>query len=162
MNITELYSREELSRLRKKQVFLRTAAILIAVLGLGACVVCCIRTGTRNAVRMEYTAIVVSTLTGWIVIAMGVFSLRPLRREIAHGEHVLAGKREKRTGVLTIGPDTLRIKGSISIRPAVLEDGPERTTLHVNARKANLLPPSGSRVTVYTVYGYAAAWEDAE
>ena len=66
--ITELYGRQDLNRLKTKYRNAAAAAALIAALTLAVCVLLCCLTEPGNAEIMERAAVTVSVLGGWTVI----------------------------------------------------------------------------------------------
>lgn len=153
---TELYSREETERLKKRKSAAKLAALITGALGLAVCVVLCCVTNTLNAQRMEYTAVIVSTLSGWIVIFLILNLILPSKYEAEHAENVLNAERVPHSGTVTVDKAAAHIKNSISVCRVSVSDG---TRLFINSRKAAALRGITVPVTLYSAHGYVAAYE---
>ena len=159
--IRELYSRQDLQRLKKTSKRAGLAAALIAAATLIACVLLCCLTTLDNAAAMEKGAVAVSVLGGWIVIYLYNNPVKELRYERGHAEMLLEGERETLEGVLTLSKQRMRIRGSIRFYPLTLTDGDETRRSKVIASRAEALRAmEGKRLRLYVVNGYAAAWEE--
>ena len=137
--VTELYSRAALDRLRQKN---RRWMIVLAALAcavLIACVVLCAMVGTLNAASMQRRIVSVSTLGGWLVLALWLNAALPSRREAVHQAHMLEGERETDEGVLTVTRELQRIPKSAPLLRAELRDGERVRHISVSPKKAALL-----------------------
>ena len=160
MNIQELYRPEDLSRLTRKRNIWRAALLLLTALALGICVLLCTRVNTRNAASLERIVIGISILSGWVLITLRYELLVLSRREAEHAAHMLAGPREKREGLLSLSPDSVRIPGSIRVRRLILQEDGQTCRLSVNISKLSQLGELPRTVTVYTVHDYVVALEE--
>ena len=159
--IHELYSPSELGRLEKKAKCAGLAAAVIAAATLTACVLLCCLTNLDNAAAMEKAAVAVSILGGWTVIYLYNNPVLDLRRELGHARMLLEGERETIEGVLELSKDRMRIRGSIRFYALTLTDGTEtRKSKVIAGRAVQLRALSGRRVRLFTVNGYAAAYEE--
>lgn len=160
MKTIELYKPEDLSRLTKKRKIRRVLLLTLTAIALGVCVLLCAQVTTRNAARMQLAVILVSTLSGWVLIALRHKLLVVARREAEHASHMLAGPREKRTGTLCLTEDTVQIPGSVRIRRLTLQEGKESRRISVNATKLKALGALPRQVTLWTVHDYVVALEE--
>ena len=157
--MNELYSREALARLRKRN---RVWRVVLAALGgatLVACALLCAFLRPRNAGAMLGRILLISTLGGWAVIALWLNVLLPGRREAAHEAHMLDGPAEYDEGVVTVTREWLRIPKSAPMLRAELRDGTRVRRLTVSPRKAKQLGETPRRMRVRLVFGCIAAWE---
>lgn len=157
----ELYGRQDLERLEKTEKRAKRTAALIAAATLAVCVLLCCLTDRTNAEVMEKAAAAVSVLGGWTVIYLVNNTVRDRRHERGHAEMLLEGERETVEGVLELSKERMRIRGSIRFYALSLKDGAETHRSKVIAERAELLrAEEGKRLRLYTVNGYAAAWEE--
>ena len=157
----ELYSRQDIERLKKTTKRAGLAAALIAAATLTACVLLCCLTNRDNAAAMEKAAVWSSVLGGWIVIYLYHNPFKDLRYESGHAEMLLEGERTAVEGVLTLSEQRMRIRGSIRFYPLTLQDGEETHRSKVIASRAGLLRSlNGRRLRLYVVNGYVAAYEE--
>ena len=156
--LTELYTPGALERLRRKNKLRALVLAALACAVLLVCVCLCARIETLNARDMLYRIVAVSTLGGWLVLALWLNVLQPSRREAAHQAHMLSGERETDAGVLTVTKTWLDIPRSAPLIRVELRDGERVRHISVSPKKAALLPV-GRRVKVWTVYGCVVAWE---
>ncbi len=157
--VTELYSPDELPRLRRRNRIWLAALLAFALAALAVCVFFCLRATTLSAAAMQKRVIVLSTLSGWAVIALWLELLLPQRREARHVAHMLGGARETDEGELTVTKTLLRIPRSAPMLQAELRSGDRLRRLTVSPRKAKMLGQTPRRVRVWTVYGCIVAWE---
>ena len=158
MKKIELYSRDELGRLKRKNRRWTAALIAVSAAAVAVCAGLCVLTTTGNAKTMERAAITVFTLAGWFCLYCLRFVVLRGKAELTHGEMLLAGERSEMTGYLELAPETVQIRGSIAVRRVWVTDGRETRRASVNARKAALLPV-GRQAALYLVNGYVAAYE---
>ena len=160
MKTTELYSSEEFTRITKRRMRRRVILLLLGALSLGVCVFLCMRVTTRNAAVTEKIVILVSILSGWILITLREELLVFSKREAEHAAHMLTGPRETVTGTLSLTDDVFRIPGSIRVRRLTITTGEGVRRLSVNARKLRLLGDLPRETTVTTVHDFIVAAED--
>lgn len=160
-HVTELYTPEALTRLERKNRIWAWIVCGFAALALAACVILCAGTTTANAAARELSVIAVSTVCGWIVIALTVNVLLRGRREAAHERNVLVGERQAHTGDVSVTDERVRIRKSITVRTVLLRDGESVRRFHVNEEKARALNGAPERLTVYTVNNYIVGFEAA-
>ena len=156
--IVELYGDADMARLKRRITRWRVALWALAAAALAACVVMCALTGTANAARMETTVIVVSVLTGWIVIYGGVFVVSASRRELSHAEMLRSEERQKVTGTVTLTAERVAIRHSITARRVEVQGEGKPIQLLVCQTRAETLAAAGA-CAVYTAHGYVAAYE---
>ena len=160
-NVRELYSRQDIRRLKNEYRNWKIATALIAAVTLAVCVLLCCLTDMKNAAVMERAAVAVSVLGGWIVIYLYHNVVQDRRAGIGHAEMLLEGERETVEGVLSLSGQRMRIRGSIRFYPLTLTDGGEtHKSKVIDARAAALRNMDGRRLRLYTVNGYAAAYEE--
>lgn len=153
----ELYSPADLARLKTKKRRWSVALWSFSGAALLCCVLLCVKTNTGNAARMERWAVIVSTLSGWIVMTLGLDVVAALKKEAAHVQHMLTGPRETAEGTLVLTDEVIPIRGSVRVRRGVLqtENGERRLLIH--ARRAGALTPG--KVRISTVHDYVVAAE---
>ncbi len=160
--VQELYSPDELLRLERRTKRAGRAAILTAALTLAGCILLCCLAPVRGAENYERAAVLVSILGGWTVIYLYNNPVVDLRRELRHA-HMLREEQPRETleGVLAVSKDRMRIRGSIRFYALTLTDGAEKQRAMVVASRAPILRgKEGKRLRLYTVNGYAAAYEE--
>ena len=158
MRIVELYSDEDRARLRAQIRRRRVTHAVIAVAALAACIAMIACTNTRNAGSMELAAILVSTVAGWIVIYGSVFVVWARRRELRHADMLHEGEREAVRGTVTVTDERIAIRRSITARRVEVRGDGEVQRLLVCESRADALAAADASA-VYTVHGYAAAYE---
>ncbi len=157
--VTELYAPEALERLRRKNRIWTAALAALACAVLIACAVLSAMAGTLNAQAMQRRIVAVSTLGGWLVIALWLNVALPNRREAAHQAHMLDGEREADEGILTVTKELQRIPKSAPLLRAELRSGERVRRVSVSPKKAAMLGPTPRRMKVWLVYGCVVAWE---
>ncbi len=156
---TDLFPDAELRRLEKKKKRAEAAAALIGGLALLCCVLLCVFTRTANAQRMELSAIGVSILGGWAVMSLLFFPAASSRHELRHAQMLRGGPEETVCGAGVYEPGALQIRGSIRFRTLRLRTVEGEKRVKVCASRASTIP-EGRALRVYTVNGYAAAFEE--
>ena len=157
--ITELYPADTEARLERQN---RTWTILTAAaaaLLLAACILLCALTGTANAATMEWRVCLISLIGGWAVIFCYVHFISGGKRELAHYHNLQDQERQEVSGTVTLDPVRFAIRGSITVQDLIIRQNDRERRVHVNAKKTALLPPLPAKLKVYTVHGYAVAWE---
>lgn len=157
--IVELYTDGDMAALRRR--IKRWTAVMagVGLAGLGTCIALAALTTTANALRMEMWSYLVSTLSGWVAIYIGIFVVTAGTRELRHAQMLREEERQREAGTVTVTEERFRIRKSVPVRRVLLrrEDGEKR--LLVTGYKAEKL--AGARpAAVYTVHGYVAAWEE--
>ncbi len=157
--MTQLYTSDEIIRMKKKKRCLMTAAASILAAALLACTVLCFHVTGANATRLFALVAALFTLAGWTAIVLvNVFAL-PAGAWAKHAEGILACSGEEMTGVISSPEQVLRIPKSIWIRKVSLDCGEQQVLLSLPAAKARLLPPAGSTVRVMTARKYIVSFE---
>ncbi len=156
--VRELYSRETLERLARKNRIRTAVTAALACAVLVVCVVLCAGIRTLNAEEMHKRIVAVSALGGWIVLALWLNAALAGRREEEHQRHMLDGERECDEGVVTVTEQLLRIPKSAPLLRAELRDGERIRRLSVSPKKAALLGPTPRRMRIWTVFGSIVAW----
>lgn len=159
VRVKALYTEEmtEKRKMRTKRNARFAAGTLLG--GLAACVILCTRVHTGSAARLQWITVAVSAVSGWAALLMCHLSVIPERAAYRHEEGILKGEPAEMAGVLYREPGTLTLPKSITIRKLRLETENGPVTLRVQAGKARLLPPDGTRVKVITVRKYVTAFE---
>jgi len=151
------YGPEDLARLEKKIIGERVLVWGVGALTLGLCVLFCCLTNTRNAGRMELSALITSCLGGWFVIYRRIFGLQESKHEREHARYLNRCERSEVRGRLGITRERMRIKNSIRFRILTLDDGEETRRLKVNENRVRALKPyEGKEVTLVLAGGYVA------
>ena len=157
----ELYAQKQAQALRLRARCWSVAVFAAVALALVGCIVCCCLSSTATAERMERTAIILSTAAGWFVIFALTVLVFPNRYGAQHEENILCGERETVTGVISVEPEVLQIPKSIAICKVVVRSGAFERRLSVRADKVKLLQAyEGQALTLHTVYGYIAFFEE--
>ena len=156
--VVELFSDADLERLRRQIGRRRTFHMALAAVALATCVGLIAMTNTRNAARMELTAIIVSTVAGWIVIYGSVFTVRARARELRHAVMLRGEEREEARGDVVVTDERIAIRRSITARRVEVRGEGETRKLLVCESRAKALAAAGAK-TLYTVHGYVAAYE---
>ena len=158
--IIELYSRQDLERLKKKTKRAGRAALLIAAATLAVCVLLCCLADRHSLALMEKIVTAVSVLGGWTVIYLYHHLVKERRWELGHAQMLLEGERSVLEGVIEVSKERMRIRGSIRFFPIALTDGEERRRSKVIAERAERLrAENGKKLRLYVVNGYVAAYE---
>ena len=156
--IVELYDDAAMTRLERRIRRWRAALCALCAGALAVCVWMAAHTGTVNAARMEWTVIGVSTLTGWVVIYIGIFVVTAARRELAHARMLRRETRQAVSGDVTVTDERVVIRNSITARRVeVTADGQTRRLLVCESR-ADALAAAGAAL-LYTAHGYVASYE---
>lgn len=156
--VVELFGDTDLKRLRRQIGRRRAFHIALAALALAVCLGLIALTNTRNAARMELTAIIVSTVAGWIVIYGSVFTVRARARELRHAVMLRGEEREAVCGDVVVTDERIAIRRSITARRVEVRGEGETRRLMVCESRADALAAAGAR-TLYAVHGYVAAYE---
>ncbi len=158
----ELYAPARLERLARRCRLVKRLLYLLALAALAVCVALTCRVNTRNIYDMLLACICVSVGAAWIIIYFGVYTVRAGRQELAHAKTLADGPREAVTGRLTQLPLKVRLRNSITLRKLSVETAKGSVACSVQLERAKELPRTGSCLTLYTVHGYAVAWQEAE
>ena len=154
----ELYHAEELTALSKKQKLWRTAAIIIALITLALCITFCVLTEKNNTARMLISAIITSTVGGWIVITIVHFAMADIKAAEKHIKAVLEGEREAVDGHFTLTDERVRIIKGVSMQKVDVEGADRIPSLQLYSGKVKAFPKE-LRGRVYAVHGFIAAYE---
>ena len=174
MNKIELYRQDELSGLIRYRMLRRVILLILAALVISICVFLCFRVSARNARTLEIVVILISVISGWVLITLRYEWLVLSKREERHVKHIFAGPREEHCGQVSSISEPLRIPGSICIRNLILKEEGETRILHVNADKFDqirellrkseegedgLTEDPAQEVTVMTVHNFVVGLE---
>ena len=155
----ELYRPEELTAAKAAQKRTGTVMLVVAGLGLVACVlICCFATRKNLRLTLPLT-IGASTLAGWVVIFLSHSRHQGAKAAVRHTELMLTGPRERFEGRFTLLDGAYRVKRGVSIRKVVLREDYHETMLTVSEAKAPLLPQEFDGA-VETVYDCIVAWKE--
>lgn len=156
--LVELFSDEDIKKLRRKIKNWRLALCVFSALALGACVTFAALATTATAGTMELAAIVTSTVSGWIVLYCAVFTVGGARRELGHAGTLREGERERVEGRTTVTKHWLRIKKSITAREVEVETAEGKRAFWVVDSRAGRLSKADP-TAIYISHGYVAAYE---
>ena len=157
--ITELYPAGTADRLEKQNRIWRAITAGVAFASLAACIVLCVLTGTANAAAMELRVCLISLLGGWTVIFLYTHFVTGGKRQLAHLSTLSEEPRKAVTGTVTLDARRIAIRGSITVQTLLVNDGTQTRRVSISASRTKALPALPARLTVYTVHGYAVAWE---
>ena len=160
MKKMELYSREALERLTKKNRIWKIVVIALYAAIFIAEIVFILMLTTENKSRLIYWMMGVSIAVGWVAIYFRVFRYSRGKAEADHARNMLEGEREEISGTLKLTDEVLRIKKSITLRKAELYNSDGRHRLNVHVDRAAQIPEG--LVTVWTVSNYIVAFEAPE
>ena len=156
--LVELYTDEDMEKLRRKIRRWRIALCAFSTLALCMCVAFAAAADTANAETMELAAVVTSIAAGWIVLYCAMFPAENARRELRHAGTLRDGKRERVEGKVTVTKRWLRIKKSITAREVVAETPEGRRQFWVVDSRAVRLSEA-EPAAIFISHGYAAAYE---
>lgn len=151
--VIELYDERDIAQLTQRRHVWLVVAVAIAAVGLALCITFCFLARTGTVDRMLLSAIITSTVTGWIVISIVHFAIDENRNAQKHIVAMLEGPREVVEGPFTLTKERLRVRRGVSM---VRIDG--KQSLQVYDKKAALLA-NRSIARIYAVYGFAVAYE---
>lgn len=157
--ISEIFTDADTERLRKKIKLWIIALCIAAAAALAVCSVLAATVTTANAESSEFRTIIISTLSGWVIIYCAVFVVGSARRELAHSKTLSEGERERFEGKVTVTRERLRIKKSVCARGVEVETPSGTVHFWVVESKAAKLKDARA---VYAVHGYVAAYEVAK
>lgn len=158
LSAVELYTDEDVSRLRRKIKAWILSLLAFSLLALGVCVALAALTTTANAQRMEFSAIAVSTVSGWIVLYCAIFTVGTARRELAHAGTLREGERQRVEGRVQVTRRWLRIKKSITALAVDVETPEGTKSFWVSRSRAKRLAEAAP-TALYICHGYVAAYE---
>lgn len=154
-----LYTPEEAQRWRRRTRISLALSIALFMVILAVCIFLCTRVDTAGARRLLMTNIVLFTLAGWTVILTLYCVHSPAKAQAVHMEGILREQEEVHEGVFTLQPGAFRIPRSIAVRSASITSEEDSLPLHISAALARQLPPSGTRLRVWTVRKFIVAYE---
>ena len=154
----ELYSDADIGRLQKRLTGWKVGLGVLAAVGLAICVTLAALTRTANASAMELSAVLTSTVFGWVVIYFAIFEVTPRRRELGHVMMLRSGERQRLEGTVTVTDERLIIRRSIAIRRVQVQSGDQVQGALVIDTRAEALKNAGA-AAVYIVNGYVAAYD---
>ncbi len=159
----ELYNHQQ-AQARSTRIRVWTVLTLtVMAASLAGCIVCCCLSSTATAARMEGYAILTAIAGGWFAIFALTVKILPDRYMLLHERNVLDSPRETVTGVVSVEPEVLQIPKSVTICKVTVGKGAFTQRLNVRSDKAQLLQDlSGRNLTLHTVHGYIAAFEEPE
>lgn len=160
-HVIELYSADDIPRLKKKERRYTAAAVIFGVLTLAVCVLFCILSRTYDQKRMLLYTICSSTIGGWVVISLAHFAVAEVRRAIAHTKAVLEGERNAVDGKFTLTNERLLVKRGVSMVRVDVAGAPRVASLQLYDKKKALFN-AAKAVRAYSVHGFIAAYEEGE
>ena len=156
--LIELYSPDDIVRLRRRRRTVTAIAAAAALVTLAVCVFFCARTTAKNAGRMLLCAVIASTLGGWVVITLVRFFIDEYKRGEKHVKAILEGEREPVDGKFTLTNERLSVIRGVSMLRIRVEGAPRVASLQLYDKKKKLFDGAKAR-RVYAVHGFAAAYE---
>ena len=156
--IIELYTDADMERMGHHVRLWRRILLAVAAVGLSVCIALAASTDTLNAPRMELATVAVSTVAGWFVIYKWVFTLSPVRRELAHAQMLRSEERETVAGAVRLTDEQFRIRKSVPVRRVIVTQGEDEGRLLVCGSRAAALEKLDQAV-LYVCHGYVAAYE---
>ncbi len=156
--IIELYTDDDMARMRRYIKRRSTALVLLAIVGLAACLALVALTNTANARRMELAAVAVSTVVGWIVLYGALFAALPARRELGHAGMLRRERRQRAEGTVSLTDESFTIRKSVAVRRVLVTRGDEQSRFLVCGSRAEALA-AADPAAVYVCHGYVAAYE---
>lgn len=160
-NLIELYSTDDIPRLKKKERLYTAAAVAVGLLTLAVCVFFCILSRTHDPKKMLLYSICASTIGGWIVISVVHFAIDEVRRAIAHTKAVLEGERTAVDGRFTLTNERLIVKRGVSMLRVDVDGVPRLASLQLYDKKRALFSAEKA-ARVYSVHGFIVAYEEGE
>ncbi len=157
-NVVEMYTEEDIALLERRVKRRLAALVVLGAAAFAVCVALALLANARNAGRLELTAVIISTVAGWVCIYGGIFGVSAGKKEIGHANMLRAEPRERIGGPVTVTDERLRIRGSITVRRVEVasETGVQKVLVHENrAERLAELPVTA----VYVAHGYVAAAE---
>lgn len=158
VQIVELYSDEDLTRLRARVKTWIIALSLIGTAGLAACIVMAASAGTATAERLEQITILTSTVAGWVVLYGVIFVVTAGIRELRHARMLRDEERIRQEGTPSLTKERVRIKSSITARRVKLSGAEGSPRILVCDSRSKVLNNPKIKA-LYTVHGYVAAYE---
>ena len=156
--IIELYSETDRALLKQNIKRWRTALWMLAFCALVAILRLIALTETGNAAFIEHAVVVVSTVTGWIVIYFSIFAVTAGQRELSHANMLQSEERQTVRGIVKVTDERVAITKSIIARRVEVHDNEETHLLLVCESKADTLAAVGEAI-LYATHGYVAAYE---
>lgn len=154
-----MYAAGDAEKWKKRAGRVRAAAWGCLLAGTAACVFLCTKVNTGNAHRLLITVIAVFALAGWAAILLRRLFYAPARAEAAHVSNLLTGEKEEYEGIVSGWDREFTIPRGIAVRRLILRQGEEPMALHVDARRAHLLPPPGTKVRLEARRKFVTGWE---
>ncbi len=155
-NVIELYSDEDVARLRQKIKRWTVGLCILAGIALAVCIAMAAIAGTATADQLEFATIAVSTVAGWVVIYDAIFVVSAKRKELSHAEMLKSEQWERMKGRPVLTGRQVRIKKSIVAKQVELQGSGQEVL--VCETKAKILEKADA-IAVYTAHGYVAAYE---
>lgn len=163
----EIYTEENLKKLTLRRRVGQLLTLLFALVALGLCVLCCVRTNTGNALRMEVTAAVCFAVGGLVLLLLRQVLILPGKREVAHVEGLRETESEELTARLKLGGRAVRIPKSILAVPLKAqvfgEERPRRLLISAS-RYAQVKPwvESGEALRLRVASGFITALQPTD
>ena len=156
--IIELYSENDLVRLKQRIKRWQGLLWILAACALAVVLRLISLTGTGNATQMEHAVVAVSTVTGWIIIYCNIFVVTAGRRELSHANMLRNEERKAVQGIVKVTDERVAITRSITARRVEVHDNGGTHLLLVSESRADALAAAGETV-LYTAHGFVAAYE---
>ncbi len=157
--MTELYTEGDVLRLHRKIAIWTAALGVFGLAALAACIISAATATTLTAERNEVAAIIISSLSGWVIIYCAIFIIGGARKESGHAKTLIDGERERVEGKISLNGERLKIKKSVAVRgvEVVTPDGTKRFWISESrVKKFKKAEPTA----IYISHGYVAAYEE--
>ena len=157
--LVSLYPPERIIQLKWKIKALRILLWVLAAAALTACVVLTCCANTANSSVMMLWTMGISTVAGWIVLYLAIFSVGERKKELAHASHLMEGEQQAVTGTVRVDPQRMRLRKSITVQKVFVRTPEGERSFLVNAARAEELRRAGENLTLCVSHGYVAAYE---
>ena len=158
MKRVELYEEATLQTERGRKNRLLIVMLVIAAVGLAACIVLCTLATRRNLRILMPITIAVSVLAGWVNITILHGPFAAINARVRHYKTMLNEPRETEHGSFEKLDGVTLMKNGMTIRKVRRTENGHETILSVNEALSKQLPDAFTG-SVETVYAFIAAYE---
>ena len=162
MKTVDFYTSETVTRLEKKYRAWRTALLIVCGAALLFCIVAVAITRPSNVRYTRPAVLITSALVGSFAIYAGVFPVLGSKRTTEHAKLMLTDEREMIPGAASVGERTIRIRGSVAVRPVTVKTDDGSENARVDAELAKMIPSDGKARDYYVCHGYVVGYGEAE
>ncbi len=158
MQIVELYTEEDIARMKNKILRWTVGLGIFGGLALAACIIMAAVSTTATAEKLEIASILVSAAAGWVVIYDALFVVIAGKRELSHAQMLHTEERIRREGSPVVTDKRLKIRKSIIAKRVRLPGSDDRILVCESVAKKL---SKANATAIYTAHGYVAAYEVA-